>query len=189
MEKMLEYVALNVVLDKEDVEFIKTALKRQSGMGIGKAKDLLKTLDRVSSLQTERVGCWKTYDEGELSDPDWSYIECSCCGNDIANGKDRFLILDYVFGINGRDFPCFCFHCGARMGVALRPSEYLRLLKSPLSTLDENEGIDKLITILSKYSPEYDFSGDLEAIICSYEQDKGQENYPLFNEKGEVVYG
>ena len=195
----------NISFAKEDVDMIKIALKRQGGMGIKRASELYEALDfnRISNLQSERRGYWKRWsDMGADFSINWNYFECSCCGNDVRDLSwgdfSKSKMPQYA---DSSTIPLYCSFCGSLNTIALRPSEYYSYL-SYIEDEDERrlrrealkDEVKKYIEKSGFDIANYAFSTeekelyDLE-VLEAFEQYVGQENIPLFDKKGGIVYG
>lgn len=186
----------NISFAKEDVDMIKIALKRQGGMGIKRASELYEALDfhRISSLASERRGYWKTWrDMGTEAGIPKNYVQCSSCARVIR-----------AYGVTqvGK-LPKFCEYCGSFNTIALRPSEYYYSLSYSHSGVEDEVRIKReaMMDEVKKYIEKSDF--DITDYVFSteekdffnievleaFEQFVDQEDIPLFDEKGGVVYG
>ena len=115
----------NVCFNDKDLELIKLQVKRGAEMGIIRCKEITKALIDIQSLSC-KVGWYHI-----SADDDWAYVECSECGNDIPElGRSSAEEIDMVDNAIRFTFPNYCSHCGAKMGVALTPSEYYTYLRN-----------------------------------------------------------
>lgn len=178
----------DIFLDKEDTELVKIALKRQAGMGIGRARTLYNVLDenKVINLKSRATGYWiSTKNSTDEYFNNTHGIMCSSCGNLIENrGWDT--VEDFAELVLEKKLPKFCACCGAENKVAFKPSEYLSYF-SLLYREEENEKVIYRQYLKCNLESITDIFVDLDDLE-GYESRLGEGNYPLFDQKGGLAY-
>ena len=192
-------------ISKSDVEVIKDSLKKLTEEGNESADFLFNTLEnkKIERLQSELVGYWKTWtDMGADFSVYGNYIECSNCEQDYNvdlswGDSEKSKMPEYL---DSNILPRYCCNCGSRNIVALRPSEYYSYL-SYLEDKDEisikrealKDEVKKYMEIMDFDIAEHVYSTEekelFEEVLETFELYAGQENIPLFDMKGGIVYG
>lgn len=159
-----------LVIAGDDLKLITYWLYQGAGVGIKRARELHNELQKVSELSSPKIGYWGKYKDGD----DWVYVECSECGTDIPDlGKEND--VDMVNLARYYDFPNYCSHCGAKMGVALTPSDYYTFLKEQGCGKGE-ERVDDFLSKMTRIMEQDKF----DYLVYSTEEE-GLEAFEVFN--------
>lgn len=172
-------------LEGEDFELVKTLIGWHKT--IHRANDIMTALDeaKIQSLSSPKVGWYHAVVDYD----DYCYVECSCCGTDLPElGQEEPGDVDMVNNALNFDFPNFCPNCGAKMGVALAPSEYLSYIEYE-GKEEAQKAFKKKVEIFC-YQKDVDpqkFSNFKELLLFldSYKED--DEGKVLFDLDGDLI--
>ena len=191
-----------IFIAKSEVELLKDALKKQAEEGNQSSGIIAEALEKfkIEELMSRRVGYWITRTSmGADYHVYENHIECSSCevayNIDLSWGDGEYSKMPQY--AEEDILPWYCSNCGSLNVVAFRPSEYYSYL-SYLEDEDEirikrealKDEVKKYMDILDFDLTDYVYStDDEEEVLKAFELFSGDDNIPLFDIKGEKVYG
>ena len=172
-------------LNGEDFELVKMVLGWHKT--IKRANAIMAALDevKIQSLSSQKVGWYHAVVDCE----GYGCVECSCCGTSLPElDEEEEGNVDMLHNAVKFMFPNYCSHCGAKMGVALAPSEYLLYLEYE-GKEESQKAFRKKVEIFCykrNINPE-DFPGFKELLLYLDTYKEDDEGKVLFDLDGDLI--